>query len=163
MVIWSLGLSTLTQNQIRVSVDIKPLLDTIADCLRFVTEFFEVICRSGPHLYHSALLLAPRSSIVRKLYGQMVYSPVSKVVSGIPTSWDSCTASAGAASGVRRALWSPCGHFIAVSLGFDIEIRDSSTLERLSTLKPPHQLTRFSPQSLTFSSDGRLLAGIFFR
>ena len=146
-----------------MSTDINSLLDTVADCLRFVTEFFEVIGQSGPHLYHSALLLAPRSSMVRKLYGQMVRSPVSKVVSGIPMSWDSCTASAGAAFGVRRALWSPCGQLIAVSLGLAIELRDSNTLEKLSTLKPPHRLTRFAPHSLTFSSDGRLLGGIFFR
>jgi len=152
----------LTRSQIHEPIDTNPLVDTLTDCLRFVTEFFEVICQSGPHLYHSALLLAPRSSVVRKLYGQMVRSPVSKVVSGIPTSWDSCTASSGAAYGVRRAIWSPCGQFIAVSLGFAIEVRDSKTLEKLSTLNPPHRLTRSIPRSLAFSSDGRLLAGIFF-
>ena len=163
MVTWSPSLSMLTQNQIKASTDINYLLDTIADCLRFVTEFFEVIGQSGSHLYHSALLLAPRSSIVRKLYGQMVRSPVAGVVSGIPTSWDSCTASARTAFVVRCAIWSPCGQFIAVSLGFAVEIRDWNTLEKLSTLKPPHRLTRFAPHSLSFSSDGRLLAGIFFR
>jgi len=154
---------TLTQNQVKASTETDSLLDTVADCLRFVTEFFEVIGQSGPHLYHSALLLAPRSSIVWKLYRQMVRSPIPRVVSGIPISWDSCTASAGTASGVRHALWSPCGQFIAVSIGVTIDIRDSSTLERLSTLRPPHRLTKFAPHTLAFSSNGRLLAGVFFR
>jgi len=163
VVTWSLSLSILTQDQINVSTDTNSLLDTVADCLRFVTEFFEVIGQSALHVYHSALLLAPRSSMVRKLYGQMVRSPVSEVVSGVPTLWDSCTASAGASFGVRCALWSPCGQFIAVSLGFTIEVRDSNTLERLSTLKPPHRLAKFVPHSLAFSSNGRLLTGIFFR
>ncbi|KAF9646215.1 hypothetical protein BDM02DRAFT_3271125, partial [Thelephora ganbajun] len=39
------------------------------DCLRFVTGFFEVIDESAPHVYHSALPLSPRMSMVRKLYG----------------------------------------------------------------------------------------------
>ena len=47
------------------SVDTS-LLDTANDCLRFVTEFFEVISQSASHIYHSALPLAPRSSTVRK-------------------------------------------------------------------------------------------------
>lgn len=153
----------LTWNQIKVSTEINSLLDTVADCFRFVTEFFEVIGQSAPHVYHSALLLTPRSSTVRKLYAQMVCSPVSKVVSGIPTSWDSCTASAGVKFGVRHALWSPCGQFIVVNLGLVTEVRDSNTLERLSTLKPPHRLAKFAPHSLALSSDGRLLTGIFFR
>ncbi|KAF9784631.1 hypothetical protein BJ322DRAFT_1195634, partial [Thelephora terrestris] len=73
-----------------VPKDFQPLFDTAKDCLRFLTEFFEVIRQSAPHIYHSALPLAPASSIIRKLYGQQI-SSVARVVTGISTSWDSCT------------------------------------------------------------------------
>ena len=156
------GLLALTRSQIQVSIDVDPLLDIAADCLQFVTEFFEVISLSGSHIYHSALLLAPSSSMVRKLYGKMIRSPVSKIVTGIPTSWDSCTASAGATtSGVGHAVWSPCGQFVAVGLRIAIEIRDSNTLERLSNLNPPGGLIKSIPHSLAFSPNGRLLACIY--
>ena len=79
-----------------------------------MTEFFDIISKSGPHIYHSALQLTPQSSIVWKLYSQQIHSPVLKVVAGVPASWDSCTASAGAPAGVEHATWSPCGLFVAV-------------------------------------------------
>ena len=82
---------------------------------------------------------------------------MSRVVTGIPTSWDSCTASVGAISEVGHAVWSPCGQFVAVGMGTVVEVRDSNTLERLSTLKAPH-VDRSLARSLSFSPDGRLLA-----
>jgi WD40 repeat protein len=127
-----------------------------------VTEFFEVISQSGPHIYHSALQLAPQSSVVRKLYGQQFCSSVSKVVTGVPSSWDSCTASAGATTEVWHAVWSPCGQFIAASLVGRIEVRDSSTLERVSVLKHPGNLAEATPESLAFSPDGRLIACTYY-
>ena len=146
-----------TQSQIQVPIDINTLLNTTADCLRFVTEFFEVISQSGPHIYHSALLLAPRSSVVWKLYGQEV-SPVARVVTGIPASWDSCSATLGGATGVIHAAWSHCGQFIAVSFVDRVGVLDSTTLERVSDLRPPTSLERFTPRSIALSPDGHLLA-----
>jgi len=67
---------------------VASLLNTATDCLHFVTKFFEVISQSAPHIYHSALLLAPQSSIVRKLYSQEINSIVRRVVTGVPSSWD---------------------------------------------------------------------------
>ena len=87
-----------------MSADISTVLNTATDCLRFVTEFFEVISQSGPHIYHSALQLAPQSSIIRKLYSKQIYSPVTRVVTGIPESWDSCTASAIVETGEYHAV-----------------------------------------------------------
>ena len=58
-----------TPSQVQVSVDIKALLDTVTDCLCFVTEFFEVISESGPRIYRSAPQLAPHLSIVRQSSG----------------------------------------------------------------------------------------------
>ena len=77
------------------------------------------------------------------------------VVTGIPTSWDSCTASA---DNVFSAVWSPCGQFIAGSHELEIQILDSTTLEKFSALVYPNGL---KPRSLAFSPDGHLLACSF--
>ena len=69
-------------------MDVTSLLNTATDCLYFVTSFFEVISQSAPHIYHSALLLAPQSSIIQKLYGQETHSMVKRIVTGAPSSWD---------------------------------------------------------------------------
>jgi len=147
----------LTYGQVQAFNDVNPLLATATDCLRFVTEFFEVISLSAPHIYHSALQLAPHSSMIHELYGQQIQSLTSRVVTGIPTSWDSCTASAGAASEVCHAVWSPCGQFVVVGLESVVEVRDSNTLEKLYIPKPPHGII-YLPHSLAFSPDGCLLA-----
>ena len=151
------GSQTLTCNQIQISIDANPLLHTTADCLRFVTEFFEVINQSAPHIYHSALLLAPKSSVVRELYGQLISSPA-RVTNGIPDSWDSCAASLGGTTEANDAAWSPCGKFIAVCFEDRVGVRDSTTLGRVSDLRLPPSLVKVIPRSLTFSPDGCLLA-----
>ena len=124
------------RSQIKASVGLKPLLHTTTNCLRFVTEFFEVISESAPHIYHSALPLAPASSIIRKLYGHQI-SSAARVVTGIPASWDSCMAIVGATSEPHHAIWSPCGQYIATGSGKNVEVRDSITLETSYILKPP--------------------------
>ena len=143
----------------QVSVDNTTPINTITDCLQFVTEFFEIISQSGPHIYHSALQLAPQSSIVQRLYSQQVYSPVVRVVTGVPTSWDLCTAIAGTPDGVPHAVWSPCGQYIASACINTIQVRDSNTLERVSVLETPDLLSDKSTH-LTFSPNGCLLACI---
>ncbi|KAF9646732.1 hypothetical protein BDM02DRAFT_3188576 [Thelephora ganbajun] len=50
------------------SLEVSPTLDLVTDCFRFVMRFFEIISTSCPHIYHSALPLCPRQSIVRSLY-----------------------------------------------------------------------------------------------
>ena len=143
---------------IQVSVDVNTLNDTAADCLRFVTEFFEVISQSGPHIYHSALPLAPHSSIVRKLYGRWICSPMTRIVTGIPDSWDSCIASAEATEEVRHAVWSPCGQFIACAFGTTVQVRDANTLESVSVLGLYGYRLDIHSVSIAFSPDGRTLA-----
>ena len=135
---------------------VNTVLSTAADCLHFVTEFFEVISQSAPHVYHSALQLAPRSSVVWKLYSQQVCSPTARIVTGIPDSWDSCTASTGVNTNNCHAAWSPCGKFIAATSVGSVEIRDSNTLERLSVLRLHEDGGAIG--SLIFSPDGCLLA-----
>ena len=150
---------TQAQTQIQVSTDVDSLLDTVADYLRFVTEFFEVISQSGTHIYHSAIQLSPQSSIVRKLYHQHIHSPMLKIVAGVPDLWDSCIASVLATTGVEHADWSPCGRFVAFFLGHALlEVRDSNTLEVKSVLQPPGDHLHGYPKSIAFSPDGHLLA-----
>ena len=126
------------------------------DGLRFVTEFFEVISDSASHIYHSALQLAPASSIIRKLYRQQI-SSAARVVTGIPSSWDSCTAIAGATSGPHHAIWSPCGQYIATDSGNEIKVQDSTTLEISYLLFKPPGLETLYPNLLAFSPDGHLI------
>jgi len=148
----------LTKSQIQVPIDINLVLSTVDDCLHFVTEFFEVISQSAPHIYHSALLLAPKTSIVQKLYGQQLCSPAARVVTGIRDSWDSCSASHRGITNITYAAWSPCGKFIAVCFEDRIGIQDSTTLERVSDLKLPTGHMKATPQTLAFSPDGYILA-----
>ena len=151
----------LTSSQIQVPTDVDPLLNTTADCLHFVTKFFDAIGQSAPHIYHSALLLAPKSSVVRKLYGQQICSPAVRVITGIPASWDSCTATLGTIYSIYGAVWSPCGKFIAARFMDQVdvvEVWDSTTLERVSGLRPPTMPVNVTPHSLAFSPNGHLLA-----
>jgi len=141
-------------------MDIYILLSTITDCLRFVTGFFEVISQSAPHIYHSALQLSPKLSIVQKLYGQHISSPVARVMTGVSALWDSCMASVGAVAGVSCAAWSPCGQSIVADFGGTIQVQDSTTLERTAGFKPPSYISQggYSPAFLTFSPDGCMVA-----
>jgi hypothetical protein len=161
----SLGTLALTQSQVQAFIDVAILLDTTVDFLRFVTEFFEVIDQSVPHLYH-AVLLSPLSSVVRKLYGHFLDSPMSKAVIDIPASWDSCMASARATIEANHVVWSPRGQLIAVGWVDRVELRDPDTLEIVSLLKPssrPGIRMPLALQSLAFSPDGCMLACTYYR
>ena len=157
MIFQLLSFLTLTKSQIQAPTNTNILLDTAADCLRFVTEFFEVISQSAPHIYHSALQFIPRSSIVWKLYGQQIYS-LARVVTGMPASWDSCTAIVGTTDTSFDAVWSPCGQFIVTTSWSTIQVWVSDTLERASVFKPPSNLRNAHPILPAFSPNGCLLA-----
>ena len=94
------------------------------------------------------------------MYSQQISSPVLEIINGIPVSWDPCTASAEATNnfGTRHTAWSPCGRFIAATFGDQVQVHDSSTLERLSVFKSPPRERPALIEFLTFSPDGRLLA-----
>ena len=132
-------------------------LDLAQDCLRFVAGYFELISASCAHIYHSALVVAPRESIVRQLY-QSHARPLMRVVHGTPTSWDPNTASASCPSEIMRAVWSPCSRFIAISWGDipTIDVLDSVTLQRLQSFRPLPNVTMWSGV-LIFSPDARIL------
>jgi len=137
---------------------VSQALDLVNDCFRFVTGFFEVISTSSPHIYHSALPLSPRESLVRGLYESHT-CPLARIVHGLPTSWDQSTATVWFVNNVDAAAWSPCSRFVAISRGGHpptVEILDAATLARLTILDfPTGDLG--SGHQLIFSPDGRLL------
>ncbi|KAF9645843.1 YVTN repeat-like/Quino protein amine dehydrogenase [Thelephora ganbajun] len=134
-------------------LEMSPTLDLINDCFRFVMGFFEIISTSCPHIYHSALPLCPRKSIVRSLYESHA-RPFARIVRGLPDSWGSSIAVARFASQIYTAVWSPCSRFIAILLGERIEILDAVTLSRVTTLYSPEGCLS---SQLVFSPNTRLL------
>ena len=135
----------------------SPTLDLVNDCFRFVTRYFEVISASSPHIYHSALILVPKKSIVWELYGSQV-DPFARVVHGVLISWDSHTVATLCHSPIDQAVWSPCDRFIAITYedAMMVDILDSVTLQRLQTLKPPDRTPTFN-KTLIFSPDSHIL------
>ena len=91
---------------------------------------------SAPHIYHSALSLSPRASIVRELYKNYAH-PLVRVVQGLPTSWEPIAAALYDHEFRREAVWSPCNRFIAVAKKDAIDILDAVTLKRINTFKYP--------------------------
>ena len=140
------------------------MLDLANDCFRFVTGYFEIISTSSPHIYHSALVVAPENSIVRKLYEPHTH-PFIRVVCGAPMSWDASIAATTRSSKLETAVWSPCDRFIAITWKHArmVDVLDSTTLQQLQTLESPQDIPTdsrtliFSPGShiLTCSSVGR--------
>ena len=127
------------------------------DCFRFVTGYFEIIAASSPHIYHSALVVAPEDSMMRKLYGSHAH-PFTRVVCGMPTSWDPSTAATTRPSELKEAAWSPCNRFIAITCddAATVDVLDSETLQRLQTLEPPQAISGRA-RAFVFSPDSRIL------
>jgi len=134
----------------------EELLDTVKDYFEFVTKFFEVINVSARHIYHSALELCPRSSIIRKLYYHRRVTQFPKVVVGTLDSWDPTTISiSGYYDG--PCTWSPCGRFVAAQTRGGVEIRNQLTLEPTAILQHTETICRLTGQ-LAYSPDGRSIA-----
>ena len=131
----------------------SPTLDLVNDYLRFVIGFFEVISISAPHIYHSALLISPRESFVRKLHRSYL-RPLVWVVRGLPITWEPSVATVRHTHEVEKAAWSSCSRFIAVAQLETIKILDAATLERLHTFT--YSRTE-GADWLSFSPDSRSL------
>jgi hypothetical protein len=122
-----------------------------------VTAYFEVINMSAPHIYHTALVLAPQESIVRKLYQSHAH-PFTRLVHGAPISWDLHIAATAFPSKISLAVWSPCNEFVAIAF-FEtqtVDVLDPVTLQQLQTLKLP-QDTYHIFGALIFSPNGHVL------
>ena len=142
----------------------QKLLNTAGDYFQFVTKFFEVIKLSAPHIYHSALELSPQSSIVREqYYSKSFQAHKPRVICGVPSSWTP----GGINGNYGSYTWSPCGQFFAAETPTSVEIRDTLTLDKHSTLQPTNPIPKdlkpidHSPNALAYSPDGHSLAGYF--
>ena len=135
----------------------SPTLDLANDCVRFVTGYFEIISASSPHIYHSALVLAPQKSTVRKLYGSFAH-PFTRIVHGVPVSWDTHIAATTRPSAIKLAVWSPCNRFIAIAWDdtMVVDVLDPVTLQRLQALEFPQDISA-RHEALIFSPDSRIL------
>ena len=143
------------------------MVELANDCSRFVSGYFEVISASAPHIYHSALVLAPKNSIVRGRYESHTH-PFTKVVYGGPISWDASTAATTRPSTIDYAVWSPCEKFIAISYRgnlwagvpdpviLTVDVLDSVTLQRVQTLECPRDICA-GIRVLIFSPDSGIL------
>ena len=133
------------------------MFDLTDDCFRFVTAYFEIISASSPHIYHTALVIAPPKSMVRGLYESHT-RPFIRVVCGVPMSWGARTTAATRPSRINLAVWSPCNRFIAITWknARTVDVLDSATLQRLQTLEFPQDV-HTEDGVLVFSPDSRIL------
>ena len=126
-------------------------LDLARDYSHFIITFFDLISTSAPHIYISSLLLSPETSMVHEVYKHYA-CPLSRVIYGLPTSWDPVVAVAYLGSLDYTATWSPCNGFVAVARFGAVEICDAVTLNPLNTFKSDSEALW-----LSFSPDSRLL------
>ena len=117
--------------------------------------FFDVICMSAPHIYHSALPLSPKMSIVYGLYKQYAH-PFLRVVQGLPAMWEPVAAILYCNHYCSHIRWSPCNKFVAHNRAEAVEILDAVTLQQLNTLKLPED---FDCEMFIFSPDSQFLTG----
>ena len=132
----------------------SPTIDLFRDYSRFAVTFFDVISTSSPHIYHSALSLSPKTSKVHETYKRYAHK-LTRVVHGLPVSWEQVVATTFDIGYGSKVAWSPCSRFIAVAKFEAVEIRDAATLNLLSTFKSP---LIYGCRTLNFSPDGRFLA-----
>jgi WD40 repeat protein len=127
------------------------------DCERFVLRFFDVIEASAPHIYHSAFLWAPESSLIRKMYRDKAQLTNNvKVLNSIDTSWDGCIRTIQTINRVCVVEFSYRGDLVAVG-GKEgcVQVFEASTGICLSTLmghKYPVKTVAFAPDDASLAS-----------
>jgi WD40 repeat protein len=120
------------------------------DSQRFLSEFFDTIHNSPSQIYHSALLLSPSSSWIRKCYSVELSQEV-KVVNGLSAEWGMWPRTVRLKWPSGLACWKDT---IAVGVGTgDIMTLDGITRSQVALLSGHTKRVN----SLTFSSDGTLL------
>jgi len=123
----------------------------VNDSQHLILEYFDPICDSPSHVYHSALPFCPASSWLWEYYDAELSKEV-KVVNGIPVKWGTCFRTISPNSDPwALTSWK---HLIAVgSVSGDINILNAITGISTSILSGHTE----DVGSLTFSSDGTLL------
>ena len=101
------------------------------DSERLVLEYFDAICDSPSHIYHSALPLSPSSSWLRRCYEAEVAGEI-RVLMGLPDRWDTCSRTIHF-EGPPKAF-AHCGDTIAVGIESNVVLLDAVTGIRKSVL-----------------------------
>ncbi|KAF9786511.1 hypothetical protein BJ322DRAFT_1218661 [Thelephora terrestris] len=139
-------------------VDVSWTVELNKDCLCFLVEFFDVISTSAPHIYTSALLLAPQTLAVHKLYKQ--YScPLAKVLWGLQNSWNVVLAKDCEAYANVVTCFSPNGCTLSLVDKEKLTSWDLQTGSPLSTIFFTQRWDdHINPFSVVYSMDGNMLA-----
>ena len=95
---------------------------------------------------------------MRKLYEPHAL-PFTRVIRGLPVSWETYAAATTCPFNIELVAWSPCSRFIALSPwgSVTVDVLDSLTLQKLQCLESEGDIVSFS-EALMFSPDGRTLA-----
>jgi WD40 repeat protein len=127
------------------------LMAVVKDSQRFVLRFFEAIELSAAHIYESALLLSPSSSLVRTLYQDQLSMDLK--LNDIDDAWDACIRTIRSQSHVQCAVFSHKDDLVAVGEEGVVEIFEVATGQRRATL-----VTKYDVKSLAFSPDDNIIA-----
>ncbi|KAG8695958.1 POC1 centriolar protein A, partial [Ceratobasidium sp. 395] len=125
------------------------------DAYRFVMSFYDAISKSTPHLYISALALAPSNSgIARRM--RPVFSKLLTVVQGAEKEWTPCLTSIWVGSNVWSVAVSPNGQRIASgSQDGTVQVWDAETGDVVLGSLNGHS---GQVNCVAFSPDGRWIA-----
>ncbi|QRV93345.1 hypothetical protein RhiJN_21363 [Ceratobasidium sp. AG-Ba] len=124
------------------------------DVYRFVLSFYDAISTSTPHLYISALALAPEKSLLAQLMRTRFFNTFF-ITQGAQHDWTPCIRTISVGSGVNSVAWSAVGRKIAT--GSDdgaVRLWDAET--GASVLESIQAHSRWV-WSVAFSPDGRLI------
>jgi len=137
---------------VKAKINNEDLLNSIVDCRRFVLKFFDVIEESTTYIYDIALLWCPRTSLLRRRYGDELASKV-KVVKGLESSWDRCSRTIDAGYDLTSVQFSHDGRFI-VGGGEKLGIYEVATGACLMKIEECAQYIAISPNDELVASGG---------
>lgn len=127
------------------------------DAYRFVLTFYDAISTSTPHLYLSALALAPASSrLAQRARG--IFASLITVAQGKETEWSPCLRIISVPSSVQSISLSPTtGHVVSGCSDGTIRIRDIATGDPVT----PDLQGHLKPVTcVSYSPDGkRIISG----
>ncbi|QRV77759.1 hypothetical protein RhiJN_05774 [Ceratobasidium sp. AG-Ba] len=125
------------------------------DAYRFVLAFYDPIATSAPHLYISALSMAPANSQISQRM-RKYFPNLAAVVDPINSDWTSCIRSISAGSAVYSVAMSPDDKRIASGcVDGKVRVWDAETGEAVLVPLQGHSM---SVRCVAFSGEGRRIA-----